>query len=96
MQQVADAFTEGAYRYEQVTRQGDWAIYRQTHRENAAVQRYEVVRIRVVKAHTWPNGTETPEHEGYPGATRWGVDGFTVYTLAEAESLLAELQTKAA
>jgi hypothetical protein len=90
MQTVSETFTEGSYRYAQVVRQGVWAIYSQTHKENPAVVRYEVVRIRIVKAHVWPNGTETPEHEGYPGATRWGVDGFTTHALEEAQALLGQ------
>jgi hypothetical protein len=60
-------FDDSVFTYTQVERLGDIAIYRQTHKASQ-VERYEVVKIRVRPAHTWPNGTTTPEHEAYPGA----------------------------
>jgi hypothetical protein len=59
-------FDDSVFTYTQVERLGDIAIYQQTHKASQ-VERYEVVKIRVRPAHTWPNGTTTPEHEAYPG-----------------------------
>jgi hypothetical protein len=66
MQLIPTAFTEGHFRYAQIERHDPLAVYSQTHLQ-AGVTRYEVVRIRVAAAHTWPDGHITPEHEAYPG-----------------------------
>ena len=47
MQPIALQFDEGNYRYTQIAREGEVAIYEQRHKE-ADVVRYEVVKIRVV------------------------------------------------
>jgi hypothetical protein len=87
MQLIPTAFTERNFAYRQIERRGNLAIYTQTH-QASGVQRYEVVRIRIARETTWPNGNITPEHEAYPGATSWGRDGFTCFSLEEARSLL--------
>jgi hypothetical protein len=91
MQPVETHFEEGNFHYEQLSREGDLAIYRQSHRHGAMV-RFEVVRIRPQPAHTWPDGRTSPERETYPGASRWGSDGWTCTTLAEAQQLLGALR----
>ena len=93
MQPIATDFSEGNYQYTQLARQGMWAIYRQQHRQ-APVMRYEVIKIRVVPETVWPNGTTTPEREVYPGASTWGRAGWTCYSLAEAQALLAAWTTE--
>jgi hypothetical protein len=85
------AFDDATFRYVQVSRVGMLAIYRQTHKAGL-VDRYEVVKIRIRPAHTWPDGHTTPEHEAYPGASSWGQLGWTVRTLPEAEALMQQLQ----
>ena len=79
-------FEDSRFRYTQVERTDDLAIFTQTHKASGR-QRYEVVMIRVQKEHTWPNGTTTPEKEAYPGSTSWGRLGQTCYTLAEAQAV---------
>jgi hypothetical protein len=81
-------FEDRLFRYEQVSREGDLAIFTQTHKASGRV-RYEVVRIRVQPAHTWPTGVTTPEKEAYPGSTSWGRLAFTCFTLPEAQALAA-------
>jgi hypothetical protein len=81
-------FEDSRFRYAQVERTGDLAIFTQTHKARGS-QRYEVVLIRVQKEHTWPNGTTTPEKEAYPGSTSWGRLGQTCSTLPEAQALAA-------
>jgi hypothetical protein len=94
MQPLDTAFEEGRFRYTQLERQGDIAIYEQQHKENPTVIRYEVVRIRVVPETLWPNGRTTPEREAYPGASSWGRLGFTAFSLDEARTLAAGLQAQ--
>ena len=95
MQPIDTAFDEGRFRYTQLERRGDIAIYEQQHKENPAIIRYEVVRIRVSPPTTWPNGNVSPEREVYPGASVWGRLGFTCFTLEEARALAARLQAQA-
>ena len=83
-------FADRTFVYEQVCRQGRLALYCQTHKV-AAVQRYEVVRIRIRAAHTWPNGSQTPEHEAYPSPESWGRDGWTFYTQEAATKHMTAL-----
>jgi hypothetical protein len=91
MQPIPLEFQEGRFVFTQVRREGMWAIYRQTHRDGP-MTRYEVVRLHVQRAHTWPNGQTTPEKEAFPAASAWGQQGWTCFTLPEAEALCATLQ----
>ena len=79
-------FEDRLFRYVQIEREGDIAIFSQTHKASGHV-RYEVVRIRVQAEHTWPTGVTTPEKEAYPGSTSWGRTGATCFTLPEAQAL---------
>jgi hypothetical protein len=81
-------FEDRLFRYAQVSREGDMAIFTQEHKASGRV-RYEVVLIRVQPAHTWPTGVTTPEKEAYPGSTSWGRLGHTCFTLPEAQALAA-------
>jgi hypothetical protein len=81
-------FEDRLFRYVQVEREGDIAIFTQEHKASGHV-RYEVVLIRVQKEHTWPTGVTTPEKEAYPGSTSWGRFGHTCFTLPEAQALAA-------
>lgn len=88
---VPDEWEDGTFRYVQVERQGDSAIYRQIHKASQ-IERFEVIKIRVRPAHAWPDGRVTPEHEAYPGATRWGQEGWTFYGIADAKAKMQDLQ----
>lgn len=78
------------YSYAQLERAGVWALFCQQHKVSG-VQRFEVVRIRIRAAHTWPNGTHTPEHEAYPSSASWGRDGYTHHALPEAQAHFHQL-----
>ncbi len=90
MQLIETAFDLGNYRYTQLERTGDVAIYEQRHKEGDVV-RFEVVRIRVQPEHIWPDGRVTLEREAYPGSSVWGRDGFSCFTLAEAHELASQV-----
>ncbi len=92
MQPIATEFQDATFTYTQVERQGDIAIFAQQHKHGGAPC-YEVVRIRVSPEHTWPNGKVSPERETYPNSKSWGTDGWTCFTLAEAQAKVAELGT---
>jgi hypothetical protein len=88
MESLVESFEEGRYRYRQIDRQGSLAIFEQRHKDNPRVVRFEVIRIRIQRAHTWPDGTTTPEKEAYPPSSAWGRDGWTFFTLDAARAHL--------
>ena len=85
MKILAITFEDRTFRYDQLEREGMVALYSQMHKASG-IKRYEVVRIRIDRARTWPNGTETPEQESYPGANAWGRYGHTFHTHASAQN----------
>jgi hypothetical protein len=86
---------DGRFKYVQVERRGDVALYTQTHKASGHV-RYEVIKIRIQPEHTWPTGVTTPEKEAYPGSGSWGRDGWTFFALAPAQQKMGELLASAA
>jgi hypothetical protein len=95
MQILEHELEDGRFQYVQVERQGDVAIYQQIHKASGNV-RYEVIRIKIQREHTWPTGVTTPEKEAYPGSGSWGQLGWTFFTLADARQKMAELLTSGA
>jgi len=91
MQPLLTAFEDRVFRSTHVEREGDMAIFCQTHKESSC-HRFEVVKIRVQPAHTWPNGTISAEREAYPGSTSWGALGWTCFTLQAAQELARTLR----
>jgi len=89
MEPLPLSFRDRGFFYEQLERQGDVALYTQTN--HAGIVRYEVVRIRIQREHTWPNGTTTPEKEAYPGSNSWGTLGWTFIERPLAEDKLRAL-----
>ena len=89
MEPLPLSFRDRGFFYEQLDRQGDVALYTQTN--HAGIVRYEVVRIRIQREHTWPNGTTTPEKEAYPGSNSWGTLGWTFIERPLAEDKLRAL-----
>lgn len=90
MEHVATRFSDRAFEYDQLSRQGMLALYCQTHKASGVCY-FEVVRLRVRPSHTWPNGMTTPEHEAYPSPESWGRDGWTFSRLDTAQAKLAAL-----
>lgn len=92
---LGEKHEDRTFTYTQLARRGDWAIFCQQHKLSG-VERFELVRIRIQKERTWPNGVTTPEREAYPGSSAWGTDGFTYHGRAEAEAALVEKLAPAA
>jgi len=90
MQPLVTEFEDRLFRWRQVIREGEIAIFEQQHKMSGHCYS-EVIKVRIQRAHTWPNGTTTPEHEAYPGATAWGRLGWTCTSLVQAQALLTTL-----
>jgi hypothetical protein len=71
-------FRRNGFRYRQVARQGNAAIYEQTWNgcQNPSVA-YEVIRIRCREGFQI-SGRFVEPAEIYPNSEAWGVDGFTI------------------
>jgi hypothetical protein len=85
---------DGRFKYVQLERRGDVALYTQTHKASGNV-RYEEIKIKIQPEHTWPTGVTTPEKEAYPGSSAWGRDGWTFFALAAAQQKMGELLASA-
>src|SRR6186713_2645735 len=85
---LASTFTDRGWNHTQLKRTGEWAIYERSKPEGLPPH-HEVVRIRWKEARM-VGGREIPEGEHYPSSSRWGVDGFTLRDLEDAERCFAE------
>lgn len=89
MKPLPTDFTRLAFRYRQVERIGDLAIYHQT--EGGSHRSYEVVKVRRMPERNI-KGRVLEAGEVYPRSERWGIDGWSCPTLERARAKLAELQ----
>ena len=90
MQILERELEDGRFKYVQVERQENVALYTQTHKASGTI-RYEVIKIKIQPEHTWPTGVVTPEKEAYPGSGSWGRDGWTFFALTAAQQKMGEL-----
>jgi len=85
MKKLEKQFVKKGFKFTQVTRKGDVAIYKQ---ESVAVKdpkaNYEVV---IIKSHNGYEigGSKIAAAEVYPGSTQWGLLGWTYSDLPAAE-----------
>jgi hypothetical protein len=63
--------------YEQIHREGDFAIYRQTWEGNEHSAAFEIIRIRRREGFHI-DGRFVEPAEVYPNSEAWGIDGFTL------------------
>lgn len=77
------------FKLKQIKREGDKAIYEQT-RDGCISKRYEVVRINRHNGYSL-GGQHIAPAETYPGASQWGVNGWTCLDLKSAESKYKKL-----
>ena len=93
MKKVENRFTKYGMQFKQIKRVGNVAIFEQSH-PNWRSSRYEVVKIGHHNGYylgkAWIEPAET-----YPGASLWGLQGWTFTTLEEAMSKYKVLCTKA-
>lgn len=76
----------------QLKRTGKVAMYERS--KGGRVYGFEVIKIKIAPAHTWPNGNTTPEHEAYPCDNEFGSKGwyFMVKDRSGAEAKFAQLE----
>jgi hypothetical protein len=78
--------------FEQVTRRGDLAIYKQRLHPGVGCLAFEVIRILQRPARR-AFGQAFAAQEVYPTSEQWGTYGFTLPTLEAAQAKLAELES---
>lgn len=78
-------FTKNIFHYEQILRDGQFAIYKQRLRPGAGCLAFEVIRIKQVPECEM-FGKIVEAHESGPGNERWGQDGWTYPTLERAKA----------
>lgn len=92
MIQLKTTFTKNGFDFQQVKRDGEYAIYKKTGTGKPCRGIcFEVIRIQSHTGRIFPNGQIAPPSEFYPSSESWGIDGFTCQTIERAEAILAEL-----
>jgi hypothetical protein len=85
MKKLETEFTKKGFKYTQITRKGNAAIYKQ---ESVSVDEpkanYEVVQIKSHNGYEI-GGSKIAAAEVYPGSTQWGLLGWTYQDLPTAE-----------
>lgn len=91
MKKLEKVFTKKGFKYTQVQRKGDIAIYKQ---ENAKIKNpkpnYEVVQIKSHNGYVI-GGSKIAAAEVYPGTSQWGMLGWTHLDLSSAEKRFKRL-----
>lgn len=90
LQRLPETFTFGGFKFQQIQRQGDVAIFSKQ-KPGRRVTSYEVVIIQKHKEHKWPNGKTTPAWEAMPANEVWGISGWTYPDLVRGERRFADL-----
>lgn len=91
MKKLEISFNKKGFKYTQVVRKGNHAIYQQ---ENVNVQKpskyYEVVEIKSHNGYEI-GGQKIAAAEVYPGSSQWGLLGWTYSDLKSAEKRFNKL-----
>ena len=93
MRPLGTTYKKNGFFYEQVTRHGHFAIFKQRLRPGEGCLAYEVIRVKQVPECTIC-GKLIEAHEAAPGNEEWGVLGFTFPTLQAARERLRMLEAK--
>lgn len=75
--------------FKQIKREGSKAIYEQT-KKGCESKRYEVIKINKHTGYTI-GGQFVKPAETYPGASQWGINGWTCLDLKSAEKRYKKL-----
>ena len=89
MKILPKTFKHKGFSYQQIKREGDKAIYKQT-KDGFESTRYEVVKINRHNGYTL-GGQHIAPAETYPGASQWGINGWTCLNLESAKSKYKKL-----
>jgi hypothetical protein len=91
---LATEFSRDGFKYRQIAREGDAAIYEQTWNSCSDPSVcYEVVSIRR-RERFHIDGRVVEPAEVYPNSDAWGADGFTLADKGAAFSKLREVNTR--
>ena len=90
MKPLGTTYRKNTFHYEQITRDGDIAIFKQRLREGVGCLAYEVIVIRKDPEREIA-GVVIPAHERAPGNEEWGRFGWTFPTLERARAKMKEL-----
>jgi hypothetical protein len=84
MKKIETVFTKKGFKYTQVVRKGDKAIFTQERAEKGSVMKnYEVVLIKKHNGYEI-GGSVIPPSEVYPSSTQWGALGWTFQSIEDA------------
>jgi len=86
---IPTAFKKKGFTYQQVKREGNKAIFLQT-RPGTELRNYEVVKLGRHNGYVM-GGVHIAAAETYPGASLWGIAGWTCQSLEAAESRYQQL-----
>ena len=88
MKKIEKNFKKYGFDFKQIKRVGDVAIFQQSKPTWPDV-RYEVVKIGKHSGY-YLGGSKLESAETYPGASLWGIQGWTYIDLEEAEKRFAK------
>lgn len=94
MKRLPTEFTESGFIHKQVYREGNLAVFIRK-KVGSGRCHFEAVRIKSHNGFTFPGAEKaTPPAEYYPNTKSWGVDGYTLPTLAESVAKLSAFSQK--
>lgn len=88
MRTIPEKYVKNSWKYRLIKRVENFAIYEQSGNGMAEL-RYELCRVRSHNGRTIGTSIVAPS-EYLPSSEEWGRNGWTCWTLPQAESLLAE------
>ena len=90
MKILETTFTKNGFRFEQVERRGDFAVYRKS---KGKAESFETIKITRHDGYTIAGAT-IPAGECYPSSEQWGANGFTFNDQQKALEKMKQLETK--
>jgi hypothetical protein len=95
MTKLPAIFTRREWKFEQLVRKGDFAVFRKSKVTVSGVlcASFEVVIVQHVPEMV-VFGQKVPAHEKYPASEQWGTRGWTFTDQDSAFTRLAELKAK--
>ena len=92
MKKISEKFIKKGFKYTQIKRKGNKAIYLQERdADDSIIKNYEVV---IIKSHNGYEigGSIIPPGEVYPSSNQWGALGWTLSNLADAEKRFSTIK----
>ena len=90
MKKLEKTFTKKGFKYTQVLREGNKAIYRQDKHDYTAPS-FEVIKVGSHNGYEL-NGTKIAASETYPSTSLWGIQGWTYQNIDDAKKKYKKLK----